>query len=79
MGIGTSIVLIAVGAILRYAISVDVSGIDIPTVGTILMVLGVVGLLISLLYMFMWDRDRGGHREREVVEDIPPPRDRYSR
>lgn len=78
MGIGTSIVLIAVGAILRYAVSFDVSGIDIPTVGTILMVLGVVGLLISLLYMFMGDR--GVRREREVVEDVPPPqRDRYYR
>jgi hypothetical protein len=76
VGIGTSIVLIAVGAILKYAVTVEVSGIDIEAVGTILLVLGIVGLLISLLYTMMWS-DRGLRRDREVVEDVPPPRDRY--
>ena len=75
MGIGTSIVLIAVGAILKYAVTVEVSGIDIEAVGTILLVLGIVGLLISLLYTMVWS-DRGFRRDREVVEEVPPPRDR---
>ena len=48
MGIGTSLFLIAVGAILYFAVNADVSGIEISTVGIILMVIGIIGLLISL-------------------------------
>jgi hypothetical protein len=60
MGIGTSILLIAVGAILRFAVSVHTSGFNIHTIGVILMVVGVIGLLISLLWMTIWaDRTRG--------------------
>ena len=59
MGIGTSIFLIAVGAILKYAVTASVSGVDLNTVGVILMVVGVVGLLLSLLWMTIWaDRRR---------------------
>jgi len=80
MGIGTSIFLIALGAILRFAVTATVSGINISTVGTILLVVGVVGLIISLLYMTLWaDRTRAAApvdrttaappAEREVVRD----------
>ena len=77
MGIGTSIFLIALGAILRYAVTAEVSGIEIATVGTILLVVGVIGLLISLLYMTVWaDRTRPADRtaaappaDREVVRE----------
>lgn len=77
MGIGTSLFLIAVGAILRFAVTATVSGIDIATVGTILIIVGVVGLLISLLYLTIWsDRSRGttvdrsaGPADREVIRD----------
>jgi membrane-bound ClpP family serine protease len=48
MTIGASIFLIAVGAILRYAVDVTVSGIEIQTIGLILMIAGVVGLVIGL-------------------------------
>jgi hypothetical protein len=73
MGIGTSIFLIAVGAILRYAVTADVQGIEIATVGTILLVVGVVGLIISLLYLTLWaDRTRGVAVDRAVV---PPERE----
>lgn len=64
--------LIAVGAILRYAITFEISGIELDVIGTILLVLGIVGLLISLLYTAVW-ADRGVRRDREVVEDVPPP------
>jgi len=64
MGIGTSIFLIALGAILRYAVTAEVSGIEIATVGTILLVVGVIGLLISLLYATIW-----ADRRRDVVAD----------
>jgi hypothetical protein len=53
MTIGISIFLIAVGAILRYAITVTVEGIEIDTVGLILMVAGIVGLVIALAVTFV--------------------------
>jgi hypothetical protein len=62
MGIGTSIFLIAVGAILRFAVSVHASGFSIHTIGVILMVVGVIGLLISLLWMTLW-AERGAGRD----------------
>ncbi|HMJ97379.1 MAG TPA: DUF6458 family protein [Thermoleophilaceae bacterium] len=58
MGIGTSILLIAVGAILRYAVTVTVSGIELQTVGLILMIVGIIGLVISLAVLFMAGDDR---------------------
>jgi hypothetical protein len=60
MGIGTSIFLIALGAILKFAVTATVSGIEIATVGVILMVVGVVGLCIALIYLMQAGR-------REVV------------
>jgi len=72
MGIGTSLVLIAAGAILKYAVNADVSGIEISTIGLILMIVGIVGLLISLLFL----GDRFGRRDavvrERVVDDRPP-------
>jgi hypothetical protein len=71
MGIGTSIFLIAVGAILKFAVTAHVSGVSIATVGTILIIVGVVGLLISLFWLAAWsDRDRAP-RERYVERDRP--------
>jgi hypothetical protein len=71
LGIGTSIFLIAVGAILKYAVTADVSGVDLDVVGVILMVVGVIGLLLSLLWMTIWaDRRRGAVvGDRAVVAD----------
>jgi beta-lactamase regulating signal transducer with metallopeptidase domain len=68
MGIGTSLFLIAVGAILYFAVDADISGLEITTVGIILMVIGVVGLLISL-FMFGTARRNGRTtvvRDRDV-------------
>jgi membrane-bound ClpP family serine protease len=48
---GSSIFLIAVGAIIRYALTFHVSGVSRPTIGLILMIAGVVGLIFSLIYM----------------------------
>ena len=58
MSIGASIFLIAVGAILRYAITVSVSGVDITVVGLILMIAGAIGLVASL---FLVTRGRDPH------------------
>jgi hypothetical protein len=72
MTIGTSIFLIAVGAILRYAVTATVSGIDITTVGLILMIAGAAGLVLSLLYALVW-----GPRHRAVASDRPIERSPY--
>ena len=72
MTIGTSILLIAVGAILRYAVNVHSSTINIATVGLILMIAGILGLILSLLYMAFWaDRTRP---RRDPYLDEPPTR-----
>jgi len=54
MGIGVSLVLIAAGAILTWAVETSVSGLDINVVGVILMVVGGVGLLLSLAFWSSW-------------------------
>jgi hypothetical protein len=58
MSIGFSIFLIAVGAILRYAVTTSVSGVELETVGLILMIAGIIGLVISLAIIFLRDNDR---------------------
>ena len=67
MGIGTSLFLIAVGAILKFAVT-DVSGIKLETVGAILMVVGIIGLVITLLLSFS-GRDRRPARARPAGLD----------
>ncbi len=71
MGLGTSLFLIAVGAILRFAVTVSAHGFNIHTVGTILIIVGVVGLIISLLYMFVWSDRR---RTAVPVDTVPADR-----
>lgn len=66
MALGTSFFLIAVGAILRFAVNVSTHGFNLHTVGVILIIVGVVGLLISLLMMTVWT-----DRRRAVVVDDP--------
>ena len=56
MSLGASLFLIAVGAILHFAVTADLAGIDIQVVGTILMVVGVVGFAISL-WLFLSARN----------------------
>jgi hypothetical protein len=57
--IGTSLLVIAAGAILRYAVTATVAGVDLQTVGSILLVVGVVGLVIGL-----WLEISGRERDR---------------
>lgn len=80
MTFGTSLFLIAVGAVLRFAVSVSTSGFNIQTVGLILMIVGAVGFVLSLLWMTMYaDRRNRAARERVVYDDrdyrdYPPAR-----
>lgn len=64
MRIGASLFLIAVGAILKFAVSTGVNGVNLGTVGIILMVIGVVGLLITLVLM-------STRRRTDVVHSAP--------
>lgn len=69
MGIGVSVFLIAVGAILAFAVEVEVAGLELEVVGYILMAAGIIGLLLSL-FLF-GPRNRNTVQERRVYDDRP--------
>ncbi|MEA3018663.1 MAG: hypothetical protein QOI47_187 [Actinomycetota bacterium] len=69
MGIGVSVFLIAVGAILSFAITWTANGVNLDTVGVILMVVGAIGLLMSMLFWSSFAPFAGGGRETVVHED----------
>jgi hypothetical protein len=78
MGIGVSVFLMALGAILAFAVHVTTNGFDLNTVGVILMIVGVIGLFTSFLF---WDRmGFGGYSRRRTyvrdgyVDDAPVAR-----
>ena len=74
MTFGTSLFLIAVGAVLRFAVSVSTKGFNIHTIGVILMIVGAVGLILSLLWMTMWaDRRNRVVREPAAYDDRDYP------
>ncbi|MHA3703239.1 DUF6458 family protein [Jatrophihabitans sp. YIM 134969] len=69
MRIGASLFLIAVGAILRFAVTDQINGVDLSTVGVILMVVGAVGLLITLVLMSTRRRTDVIHQGTPVAAD----------
>lgn len=74
MGFGVSIFLIAVGAILYFAVEATVQGLDISTVGVILMIVGAIALVVSLFTLESWRTRRTGTpvvEERVVRDDRP--------
>jgi hypothetical protein len=73
MGIGVSLILIAVGAILTWAVTDNVSNVDLSTIGVILMVVGLAGGLISMMFWSSWG-GFGGWRRETVVHDAPRER-----
>jgi len=75
MGIGVSLILIAVGAILTWAVHATSSSIDVNTVGVILMIVGAVGLLLSLMFWSSWGGYgvAGSRRRVTTVDEVPPP------
>jgi hypothetical protein len=74
MGLGVSILLIAAGAILAFAVNTQVSGVEITTIGWILLVVGIVGGVVSMIFWSSWagpgywSRRRGGY-----ADEGPPP------
>jgi hypothetical protein len=78
MTIGGSLILIAVGAILKWAVTAHVSWIDIQTAGTVIFIVGLAGLVVSLVYTFWWtqrDQAAAAHDPARGMTP-PPPRDR---
>ena len=69
MTIGASIFLIALGAVLAFAVNVSTSGFDLNTIGVILMVIGALGIVVSLIFMGAWNR-------RDVVDSNTVVRER---
>ena len=69
MGIGVSLILIAVGAVLAFAVHATTNGFDVNTIGWILMIVGIVGGLISLAFWSSWGGVGG--RRRTVVDEAP--------
>ena len=72
MGIGVSLILIAVGAVLTWAVNATVSGLNINTVGIILMVVGAVGLVLSVMFWSSWGGVSSSRRRTTVIDDGPP-------
>ncbi|HTX30470.1 MAG TPA: DUF6458 family protein [Solirubrobacteraceae bacterium] len=77
MTIGAAIVLIAVGAVLKWAVTAHVNGFDIQTAGTILLIVGLLGLVLAIMYTFWWSRDTRPYQDETVVRRRgpggPPP------
>jgi hypothetical protein len=71
MGIGVSLILIAVGAVLAFAVNVTTSGFNVNTVGWILLVVGAIGVLMSLVFWSSWGGFGGS---RTVVRERPATR-----
>ena len=68
MGLGVSLFLIAVGAVLAFAVDATVNGLDIVTVGWILMLVGGLGAVLSLLFWSSWGGFAGTRRQTTYVE-----------
>ena len=72
MGIGVGLILIAVGAILTWAVNVDISGFNVNTVGVILLIVGAVGVLLSMIFWSTWaGPGYFSSRRRTIVEEGP--------
>ena len=76
MGIGAGIFLIAIGAILKFALEINVQGVDLPTVGVILMIVGVVGIIVEAA-IFMPRRRRHVDAADEYGRPVRRDRDGY--
>lgn len=68
MGLVTSLVIVAIGAILRFATTVSSSSFNVHTIGVILMIVGAVGFVISLIFWTTWGGFGGRHQSRTVYE-----------
>jgi hypothetical protein len=73
MGLGVSLILIAVGAVLAWAVHVNTTGFNIDTVGYILLVVGIIGGLLSVIFWSSWAGPGYVTRSRRTYVDEGPP------
>jgi len=71
MGLGVGLILSAVGAVLAFAVNATVSGVDIHTIGWILLIVGIVGILLSLIFWSSWAGPGYFSRRRTVYDEGP--------
>ena len=71
MGLGASLFLIAAGAILVWGVTGELAGVDVDAIGWILMIVGIVGLVLSMIFWSSWG-GFGGRRRSTYVEEGPP-------
>jgi hypothetical protein len=76
MGITTSLILIAAGAIMRFAVTAQASGFSVHTVGVILMIVGIVGAILSNAFWASWGGFRAGRRDNTNTTTTYVERDR---
>ena len=78
MGIAVSILLIAVGAVLTWGVTAEAEGLDVNNIGVILMIVGILGLVVSMIFWSSW----GGFRRRATYvegDQLPPAAPRRRR
>jgi hypothetical protein len=75
MGLGVSLLLIAAGAILAFAVNADVSGVDVQAIGWILLIVGIVGAVLSMIFWSSWAGPGYWSRGRRgpYADEAPPP------
>jgi membrane glycosyltransferase len=73
MGIAVSILLIAVGAVLTWGVTAEAEGLDVNAIGVILLIVGLLGLVISMIFWSSWG-GFGGIRRRAVYVEGGPAR-----
>ena len=71
MGLGASLLLVAAGAILIWGVTGEFAGLDVDAIGWILMVVGIIGLVLSMIFWSSWG-GIGGRRRSTYVEEGPP-------
>ena len=76
MGIAVSILLIAVGAVLAWGVTAEAEGLDVNAIGVILLIVGLLGLVVSMIFWSSWG---GLHRRTAYVEGEPVRRARPRR
>jgi hypothetical protein len=75
MGLGVGFLLAAVGAVLAFAVNATVSGVNIHAVGWILLIVGIIGIVLSMIFWSSWAGPGyfSGTRRRTYIDEGPPP------
>ncbi len=71
MGLGVGLILAAVGAVLAFAVNKTVNGVDIHTIGWILLIVGIVGVLLSMIFWSSWAGPGYFNRRRTIYDEGP--------